>query len=145
MKRLGRRRWARQLALQGLYAGEVGGCAPQRALHQLPVWQWVDEEIGTFADQLTTTVTDHLDEIDRIIAPAMEHWNLDRIALIDKNIMRLAVCEMAFFAEIPLRVSINEAIELAKKYGADQSGSFVNGVLDSIALKLNPKPAGETA
>ena len=77
-----------------------------------------------------------MEKIDEEITKHAQHWDISRVALIDKNIMRMAICELLYFPDIPSKVSINEAIELAKKYSTDESAGFVNGILNAIFKQL---------
>lgn len=88
--------------------------------------------IRAFADQLIRGVLQHKEECDKIIAQHLKNWDLNRINLIDRNILRLAIYEMLYREDIPPVVSINEAIEIAKKFSTEESGKFVNGILDKV-------------
>ena len=90
------------------------------------------EEVRTFADGLLRQSANHAQEIDELAAAMAQHWSWERIARIDRLILRLALAEMLFFDEIPVRVSIDEAVELARSYSTDKSYAFVNGVLDGV-------------
>jgi N utilization substance protein B len=94
-------------------------------------------EVRSFAEALISGVDEHQREIDAIVARHAAHWSLDRMAAVDRNVLRLAVYELLYAREVPERVVLNEAIEIAKKYGADESGAFVNGILDHI-VKHDP-------
>ena len=93
------------------------------------------EVVRTFALELVSGTWDNLGDIDAIISDSSENWNISRMSFIDRNILRLAVVEIRFRTDIPFKVSINEAIELGKKFGSDQSSNFINGVLDKIVIK----------
>ena len=82
--------------------------------------------------------------IDEIVSATLHRWKLDRLSFVDRAVLRMACCELLFFADVPATVSINEAVELAKLYGDDRSAQFVNGVLDAIARK-HPKPDSGTS
>jgi N utilization substance protein B len=98
-------------------------------------------EVQTFADSLVRGTLENASEIDRLIATHATHWSLSRIAPVERNILRLAAYELLHCPDIPERVAINEAIELAKLYGSEESGAFVNGILDQIRLHLGrPQP-----
>ncbi len=90
-------------------------------------------EIRSFSEELVDKVGAHKTKIDELIRAAAEHWDLERMAVVDRNILRLGVAEVLFFDDIPAKVAINEAIELAKKFGDSESPRFVNGILDKIA------------
>lgn len=98
------------------------------------------QENYEFARVLMTGVLAHIDFVDRQISAASTNWSITRMARVDRNILRVACFEMAFLADIPLNVSINEAIEIAKNYGSEDSPMFVNGVLDNIAKAFAGNP-----
>lgn len=91
-----------------------------------------DQELLAFALKLFDSTVLHLDEVDPLIEQAAQNWQLKRMAAVDRAILRLAVCELMFHRDIPPKVVINEAVELAKRYSTGASGSFVNGILDKI-------------
>ncbi|MEW5723565.1 MAG: transcription antitermination factor NusB [Thermodesulfobacteriota bacterium] len=144
---MGLRRLAREIALRILFQYEASeGLTPEETFnlfcrHFAPEF---DEEkvLGCddpgfekalpFVRELFFGVASHQEEIDRILGEASEHWRLDRMSRVDRNVMRLAVYEMLFRQDIPPKVSINEAVDLGKAFGAEDSGSFINGVLDRI-------------
>lgn len=95
-----------------------------------------DNEVRLFGDPLIRGVLDHLKEIDETIAEQVKNWDMDRIAKVDRNILRLAIHEMLHREDIPPVVSINEAIDIAKKFSTEKSGRFVNGILDKVKAKL---------
>ena len=129
----GRRRKAREVALQALYAVEIGGEKLPSILDYLFSDNDLEEETQSFVIELTQKAFSHMGKIDELIGRMAKHWELRRIATVDRNILRLAICEIFWFPDIPPKVSINEAIELAKKYSTRESGRFVNGILDSVA------------
>ncbi|HUF93270.1 MAG TPA: transcription antitermination factor NusB [Candidatus Limnocylindria bacterium] len=136
---MGRRRKAREVALQFLYQLDVNG-ARDPAAFEGEFWSRhpVDAEARAFADTLVRGSMEHQGRIDELIARYAEHWDLDRMAVVDRNILRLAVYELMLDAEVPPKVAINEAIEIAKKFGTAESGRFINGVLDRIHRELRP-------
>ena len=97
------------------------------------------EEAFTYAQNLVAGTQEHLEEIDEIIRRQAEHWRLERMPAVDRNILRLAVFEFLYETDVPQLVILDEAIELAKEFGTEQSGRFVNGVLDGI-LKTQSLP-----
>jgi transcription antitermination protein NusB len=135
----GRRR-AREAALQMLYLCEAGGLAPEEAIASHgEIEQAVRPGSGpaeAFACGLVTGTVQHVAEIDPVIAASAEHWRPERMALIDRLILRMAVYQMLHVADVPPNVVINEAVELARRFGGGDSGRFVNGVLDAIKRKL---------
>jgi len=130
---MGKRRKARELALQVLYAFELSGDPVDKILEGVPDQGTVSREVGEFAASLSRKTVQHLAQIDEVITRKVQRWELSRIAVVDKTILRLAICELLYFPDIPQKVSINEAIELAKIYSTRESGRFVNGILDSVA------------
>ncbi len=132
---MGKRRKARELALQILFQIGVGKVRPEEALRsfwskQAPA---TEKEVREFATELVKGTRDNLEAIDGLISKNVENWTIERIANVDLNIMRLAIYEILYRPDIPMKVSINEAIELAKKYSSSESYQFVNGILDKIA------------
>jgi len=133
---LGARRTGRAYALQLLYARDgdpetdvarhAGGWADAFELE-------VEGEALTFAQQLASAATEHTAKIDELIAGASKNWRIDRMSRVDRNILRLGACELLAFRDVPVKVIINEAVELAKRFGTAESSAFVNGVLDRIA------------
>ena len=132
------RRAARELALQALYQLEVlGDHEPSPASLAL---FWTHFEQGAdpegFARALVEGVIGHRDEIDRLLAGRMEHWRLERLSRVDLSLLRLATWELLGRPEIPASVTLNEAVEIARRFGSEESAAFVNGVLDAVAQHL---------
>jgi len=124
---------ARECALKMLYAIDITSEKCEKSINMF--WQnheAVEAEIRSFADSLVTGVCKNRDVIDKVITSYTTNWQLKRMAVIDRNILRFATYELLFMEEVPPKVSINEAIDMAKKYGDKDSGKFVNGVLDKI-------------
>ncbi len=122
----------RELALQFLYQTEFAG--QRRAEDVARFWRHFQkgDEPPAYLLQLVEGVATHLQELDALIARYSEHWRLERMAAVDRNLLRLATYELLHQPEIPPKVVINEAVELAKIYGTEVSGAFVNGILDHI-------------
>lgn len=97
------------------------------------------ENVIPFAETLVSGVMEKRDEIDALLKDNSSNWKLSRMSGVDRNVMRIAIYEMLFCKEIPLKVSINEAIDIGKKYGARDSGGFINGILDTIRTNLEKK------
>lgn len=137
------RRRAREAALQMLYLCEAGGCAPEEAIATHgEIEQAVRPGSGpgeAFASRLVLGTVQHASEIDPVIGASSEHWRPERMALIDKLILRMAVFQMLHVPEVPPNVVIDEAIELARRFGGVDSGRFVNGVLDAIKKKIEDR------
>lgn len=131
------RRQARELALQFLYGVEVNPGDLEEQLASFWKMNKTDREIEEFAASLIRGVVQHREEIDRTISEHALNWDIERIVPVDRNILRLAVYELAFRPDIPPVVTINEAVDIAKKYGTAESGKFVNGILDNVRAKLD--------
>ena len=130
------RRRAREAALQMLYQCEVGRIVPDEAIAlygQIEQEAWLESPgAEAFAAQLVLGTVGHEDEIDPVIAQSAEHWRPERMAVIDRLILRMAVFQLRYVPDVPPAVVINEAIDLARRFGGEESGRFVNGVLDAI-------------
>ncbi len=131
---------AREYALQVLYQLDITHDSHEASLESL--WQSlaeenIYEEVKTFTRELVKGVTDNLETIDKKIAQYATNWELKRMAVVDRNILRLACYELLFREDIPPKVSINEGVELAKKYSGGNAGKFVNGILDKVKLEKN--------
>ncbi len=125
---------ARECALQILYQLDVAKNDCGYCLYDY--WQVnkdTDKAIVEFANSIVKGTIDNLKKIDKVISDYATNWNLKRMAVVDRNILRLATYELLFLNEIPPKVSINEAVDIAKKYGDKDSGKFVNGILDKIS------------
>ncbi|MCS7276334.1 MAG: transcription antitermination factor NusB [Dehalococcoidia bacterium] len=132
----GRRRKARTLAFMALYEADMAGHDPQRVLDRLLAETPLDEENAQFARDLVDGVLAHRAEIDRLIQRKAPAWPLEQLSPVDRNLLRLAIYEVLFDNRVPVRAAINEAVELAKKFGSDSSPRFVNGVLGSVSLMV---------
>lgn len=133
---MGKRRKAREHSLCVLYQIEMRREDPQPIIEEYFAGHKLTEEVKAFIDKEVSGVWQQVKKIDKLITESSQHWSLPRISLVDKNILRLAVYELLYCEDIPPKVSINEAVEIAKKYGTKDSGRFVNGVLDSIKNNL---------
>ena len=124
---------AREHALKILYAVDITGDDPEKCVEAF--WEGNDEpdkEVKEFTNAMVLGFYENRDMIDKMITKCATNWELKRMAVIDRNILRAATYELLFCDDIPPKVAINEAIDIAKKYGDKDSGSFVNGVLDKI-------------
>ena len=130
---MGKRRKAREVALQFLYQLDQHG-ADDPAPHGAEFWARhpVDSATQAFADALVRGSKQQQAKIDQLLTQYVEHWDLDRMAVVDRNILRMAVFELLWAPEVPPKAVINEAIEIAKKFGTTESSRFINGVLDRI-------------
>jgi len=134
------RRKSRELALQTLYACEIGDntdCAA--VLESLMKEGGIDRSAGSYAKTLVVRVLSQRAHIDELLQHHTANWDVKRMTAIDRNILRMAVAELECGPEVPFKVVIDEAVELAKQYGTDDSGKFVNGVIDSIRKELPEK------
>ena len=133
-----KRTLAREFALQVLYQTDITHDSYDVSLNNF--WQAhseenIEEEIKKFTDELVKGVTENLEVIDAKIAQYATNWQLKRMAVVDRNILRMGCFELIFRDDIPFKVSINEAVELAKKYSSLEASKFVNGILDKINLE----------
>ena len=129
---VGSRRRARIAALQALYEADTSHHAPLEALKRIAGQERLSQDAAAFARDLIQEVLAQQDETDRIIAQAAPAWPVEQLSPVDRNILRLAIREMLGDNRTPVRVAINEAVELAKSFGSDSSARFVNGVLGSV-------------
>ena len=127
------RRRGREFAMQLLYAVEVGKEAFAEALKGLSADPDLPEDAREYGVKLARKVLENQEALDAKLALASANWDLERIAIVDKLIIRCAMAELMFFPDVPLKVAINEAVDIAKKFSTGESSRFVNGVLDAIA------------
>ena len=131
------RRKAREIALTFLYQWDVRGEDVLPEMDDLLIKDRREPDVADYVKALVHGTIEHREEIDRRISEAAEHWRIERMAVLDRNVMRMATFEMAFRKDdVPPKVAINEAIELAKRFSTGESGAFVNGVLDRIKRGL---------
>jgi N utilization substance protein B len=133
---MSRRRKAREIALQTLYAGEVGGDTWEAAFAETIDRRKPSEEAVTYARGLVRAVVENREELDRRISERLENWELARVSIIDRTILRVALSELLYFPETPANVIINEAIEIAHRFSSSDAGRFVNGILDRLAKEV---------
>lgn len=136
---MGTRRKGRELALQALYQMEITGDASPRALELFLSHFEGSAKARDFARRLVSGVITHREEIDRLVERCADNWKLSRMAKVDLTILRIATYELLFCPDIPVSVSMDEAIEIGKRYGSDDSATFINGVLDQIAATSGVK------
>lgn len=147
----GVRRSGRAYALQLLYArdGDPGADVTGAAVSWADIFELeVDPEAQKFARELVAAASERTAEVEQLIAGSSKNWRIERMSRVDRNILRLGAAELVAFKDVPVRVVINEAVELAKRFGTAESSAFVNGVLDRIATAAGrtadaPKPPGE--
>lgn len=139
---MGVRREAREAAMQFLYLRDVRGGDEGSGLEGFFAFRGTSPSARGYCRELVEGVLGRLEEIDGVLRRFVENYDLGRLAAVDRNILRVAVLEMLVMADVPPVVAINEAIEVAKKYGTEESGRFVNGVLDRFRATLS-RPARE--
>jgi N utilization substance protein B len=130
---MGTRRKSRELALQALYQGEQAGQNGLLVFEEFCAHFQVNKKSIPYAKKLLDGVQEKADAINQLISKYAENWRLERMSVIDRNILRLAVYEVHYQDDVPISVAINEAVEIAKRYSTDDSGPFINGILDSMA------------
>jgi N utilization substance protein B len=139
-----RRSRGREVALQVLYQVEQNPSVPHEEVCRFIERRLLgDRRLSEFTKGLIAGVRENQARIDSLISAVAENWRLDRMAAIDRNILRLGAFEMLFCREVPARVAINEALELAKRYSTAQSSRFVNGILDRVLQLQVPEPSPE--
>ncbi len=134
---MGTRRKSRELALQMLFQYDMGKQLPEHVRRTF--WAErddLDHEVRGFADDLFRVAHERAGDIDALIERHAEHWRMDRMAAVDRNVLRCAVAEFLGYTATPKAVIINEALEIARKYSSPESVTFINGVLDSVAHEL---------
>lgn len=131
------RRLIRETVLQSIYAFQQSGDTAQHIVDTI-----IKESVGKekesrrFAERLFFLTLEHQDEFDTIISAHIQNWEIQRLAMVDRIVLKMALCEFIHFEEIPTKVTINEAIEIVKKYSTAKSGRFVNGILDASLEEL---------
>lgn len=141
---MGTRRMAREMALQMLYQSEAASIPIGDVIERFWSDRDVASEVRDFADRLARGTASRTDEIDPIIQETLDNWRLDRLAIVDRNVLRMAVFEMLHQPDTPEVVVIDEAIEVAKRFGGDESGQFVNGILDAVRKRVREAGAAPT-
>ncbi len=131
------RTWARSVALQALYEIDVVNHVPEIVWEERVKATGLEEKLADFAREIIFGVWPIREILDEFIAEHAPEWPLDQVAIIDRNILRIALWEIAVYEKTPIKVAINEAVELGKVYGSDSTPRFVNGVLGSLANRQN--------
>ena len=129
---MGKRRSSRELALKFLYQFELNEGDLDEQIKLFLERNSSQEDVESFMKELVVSLIDKMEEIDEIIQKFSDHWVLDRMTVIDRNILRMGTCELLFIFSTPPKVVINEAIDIAKKYGNEDSPEFINGILDKV-------------
>lgn len=143
---MGARRSGREAALQMLFQLEGSGVSPEQAIELFwRTFEDADPEGKPYADAIVRGVADNLGGIDEKVTAASQNWRLERMSRVDRNLLRLGTWELMFRADVPRAVILDEAVELAKAFGTDESSGFVNGVLDRIAETLGRRDADRTS
>ena len=134
---MGTRRKSRELAMQMLFQGDLGKQKPEEV--ESLFWgsrEDVDEETKGFADDIHRVATQREDEVDALIQKHAQNWRLERMPVVDRNLLRAAIAEMLGYPKTPAAVIINETLEIARRYAAPESINFLNGVLDAVGREL---------
>lgn len=126
------RRQARECALEVLYRLDLVGDESENTIAEILLRKNPSEEAETYLRRLMDAALGNQQEIDAILRKHLTRWRLERLTVLDRAILRMAATEILYFDDVPPKVSINEAVDIAKKYGDDEAGKFVNGVLDSV-------------
>lgn len=129
---MGNRRKARELALRVLFETDFTSSRVDEVLARLVTDEKMEPEAAAFLADLVRTFSCHATQLDQLIEALSDNWKLGRMASVDRNLLRLGTCEILHFPDIPKSVSINEYLEIAKKYGTEDSSSFINGILDKV-------------
>jgi len=136
---MGRRRRGRETALKLLYAADVTQALIEDILQSAWVEALAPDGVRKFAEVLVLGVKRHRDEIDTMVQEWSKNWSLERIGIIERNIVRFAIYELLFLPDIPPNVTINEAVEVAKRYGTNEAPAFINGILDRIKQEVDAR------
>ncbi|MCZ6872684.1 MAG: transcription antitermination factor NusB [bacterium] len=136
---MGIRRQSREAALKLLYAADMTHTAVKEARDASCNLIFAPQEALAFTEMLLNTVATYKREIDELIQTCSMHWSIERIGVVERNILRFSICELLYMSEIPPKVTINEAVEIAKKYGAEDASIFVNGILDRVKSDMSLK------
>ena len=136
---MGKRRSSRELALKFLYQSELNKGNIDEQMKLFLKRNSSQEEVETFMLELVKSTLKQINEIDEIIQKFSDNWVLDRMTVIDRNILRMGTCELLFSFSTPPKVAINEAVDIAKKYGNEDSPEFINGILDKIYKEIGQR------
>jgi N utilization substance protein B len=133
------RRKSREYAMQMLYQWELSGNTPEQVGSTFFLERRADSEVESFARDLFQGAVNDIDRLDRLVREHAENWRLERMAAVDRNILRVALCELLHHPGTPPSAVINEALEIARRFSGEDSVEFVNGVLDAIRKSLPPR------
>jgi len=137
---MGKRRQSRELAIKVLFSLEFSKIDPEESFNLICSNFGFSEGITDFSKELVLGVCFHLEEMDGLIDKASKNWRLERIGSVDRAILRLSIYEFLYREDIPYKVSINEAVDLGKKFGSKDSGAFINGILDNVYNTISVGP-----
>ena len=138
---MGKRRSSRELALKFLYQAELNRGNIDEQMKLFLERNSSQDEVEAFMKKLVRSIFKQIKEIDEIIQKFSDNWVLDRMTVIDRNVLRMGTCELLFNLSTPPKVAINEAVDIAKKYGNEESPEFINGILDKIYKEIGQKGA----
>ena len=133
------RRRAREIVLQALYKFDISNDELLDCLNDVLKFNNFNEEVLEFAKRIINVIIPKIENIDETIKKYSKNWKFERMAIIDRNILRIAIAEMLFMPDIPEKVSINEAVEISKKFSTDESYAFINGILHRLFVDLEDK------
>jgi len=139
---MGVRRRGREYALQMLYAMDLSGYAPDQVFAGFYAIQDLNRDAFYYARRLVDGVHGHLEEIDTALTRYAEHWKIHRMAVVDRNLLRLGLYELMFVPEIPFPIIINEALEIVKEFSDQEGTQFLNGILDAARKEFRPEETG---
>lgn len=128
----------REAVFKAIFQMDFTGQDPEEALEDF-MEEWFDEKLKEDARRYARGVKRNIEKIDEIISSKLENWKFERLSSVDRNVLRLGTYELLYEMDVPIEVTLDEMIELAKKYGTENSGKFVNGVLDRIAKEYAPE------
>ncbi|MDI6809604.1 MAG: transcription antitermination factor NusB [Candidatus Eisenbacteria bacterium] len=131
-----KRRKARELAFRILYQAEISSGEPMSVANEVLSESEHEASIDSYTRELVRAFSEHARQIDEIISRTSKNWELGRMAATDRNVLRYSVAEILYLTEVPPKVAIDEAIEIARRFGTEDSGKFVNGILDSVAREF---------
>ncbi|HHD10980.1 MAG TPA: transcription antitermination factor NusB [Deltaproteobacteria bacterium] len=128
-----KRTLARELVLQALYRLDLTDGSPEECLGDVLASRGVEAQTRSYAERLFHGVVEKMRELDCIIEKHSAHWTIERMSVVDRNILRIGAYEILYVEDVPFKVAIDEAVELAKRFSTRDSGAFINGILDSLA------------
>lgn len=135
------RRKEREAALEALYKMELSSGVNSETVGVKLNELTHDSSTGEYSLKLLEKISNNLEEVDSVITAESKNWTVGRMPVVDRNVLRIAVCELLYFADVPFKVVIDEAVEIGKRYGTKESGAFVNAILDRVASKVRPDKA----